>query len=64
MSAVRSIQVTSNTESLLKALSRTFTHSYTVVFELVQNAARAGASQVSLIHDPATRVRLGRSGDR
>ncbi|WP_395794728.1 ATP-binding protein [Aquimonas sp.] len=56
MSAVRSIQVTSNTESLLKALSRTFTHSYTVVFELVQNAARAGASQVSLIHDPATRV--------
>lgn len=56
MNAVRSIRVTSNTESVLKALSVTFTNSHTVVYELIQNAARAGASRVWLTHDPEART--------
>jgi hypothetical protein len=56
MNAVRSIRVTSNTESVLKALSVTFTNSHTVVYELIQNAARAGASCVWVTHDPAART--------
>lgn len=52
MTAVRSIHVTSSTETILKALSVTFTNASTVLYELIQNAARAGASRVCLTHDP------------
>lgn len=46
--AVAHVQVTSDTGTLLRALSKTFTNSTTVLSELLQNGRRAGATVINI----------------
>ena len=48
---MNAVAVTSDTATLLNALSATFTSSTTVLAELMQNARRAGASRVEITHN-------------
>jgi len=45
-----------NQENLVKGLKYSFTHKTTVLGELMQNARRAGASQVNFNFDPTTNL--------
>lgn len=46
--AISHVQVTSDTGTLLRALSKTFTNSTTVLSELLQNGRRAGATRIDI----------------
>lgn len=46
---VETIHATSDTSSLLNALSKAFTNSTTFIAELLQNARRAGATEIDLV---------------
>lgn len=48
---MNAVAITSDTSTLLNALSKTFSSSFTVLGELLQNARRAGASRVNFIVD-------------
>ncbi len=50
------VQVRICEEGALRNQRYAFTHRYTVVSELMQNARRAGASEITIEYDPGTRV--------
>lgn len=46
------ISITANLPRLIDSMGKAFTDSHTVVFELIQNAERSGATEIHITHGP------------